>query len=120
MLSGKVEELADRIWARFAQCFEQPLDNRSQHFLGPDVEGGASEPRISPVKDCAAQAMEPSNSSVKQCADDRVGGSVAGQLVEIPLHRKAGAVVAHDGLANQGVADLPGFIVLALLSGRHA
>ena len=97
MLAGQGEELADRRRAGLAEGLEQPLDHRAEHLVGLQVQRRAREPRVAAVEQGGTEVVQPADGPVEQGPDDRLGGGVAGQFVQVALDDGRGLFLTHGG-----------------------
>ena len=91
--------------------------------------GGCVRARIAPVQQGGAQQVEPADGPVKQGVDDRLGGRIPRQLVQVALdrggcvflghranHRLKGRYIRHQILLRQVVCTA----TLSIMTGKEA
>ncbi len=96
MLVGQGEELAHGPGAGLAQGLEQPFRHGAEQFVGLQVQRRLRQARITPVQQRGAQQVQPADGPVQQGPDDRLGGRIPGQLVEVALHDGGGLFFTHE------------------------
>ena len=114
MLAGQGEELADGPRAGLAQGLEQPLDHGAEHLVGLQVQRRPRQPRVAPVQQGGAEVVQPADGPVEQGPDDRLGGRVAGQFVQVALDDGGGVFLVH-GESPAAETGPPAVILAALL-----
>ena len=121
MLVGQGEELAHGLGTDRTHGLEQPFHHAAKHFSRLQIRRRPGQTWVAPVQHVGAQPLQPVNGPVQQLPDDRLGGRIPGQGVQVALHDCSGGFVIHDELPRQGggiVADFIGSRVHLPLSGR--
>ncbi len=95
MLVGHREELAHGPGAGLAQRLEQPFGQGAQQLVGLHVQWRLRQARVAPVQQGGTQQVQSSDGPVEQGPDDRLGGRIPAQLIEVALDHGGGVLVAH-------------------------
>ena len=95
MLVGQREELAHGPGAGLAQRLEQPFHHGAEQLVGLQVQRRLRQARIAPVQQGGAQQVQSADGPVEQRPDDRLGGRIPAQLVEVALDHGGGVLFAH-------------------------
>ena len=67
----------------------------AEHFIGLEIQGWASQARITAVEQRCTVEVQPVDSPLQQGPDDRFGWRVAGQFVQIALNDGRGLFFGH-------------------------
>jgi hypothetical protein len=96
VLAGQGEELADAGRPGLAQRLQEPLDDGREHLVGLEVQRRSGEAGVALVEQGGAELVEAADRPIQQCPNDRLGGRVAGQLVQVSLDGGGGVFPVHD------------------------
>ena len=95
MLVGQGEELAHGPGAGLAQGLEQPFHHGAEQLVGLQVQRRPRQARIAAVQQRGAEQVQAADGPVEQGPDDRLGGRIPGQLVQVALDHGGGVLFAH-------------------------
>ncbi len=95
VLVGQREELAHGPGAGFADRLEQPLHHGAEQFVGLQVQRRLRQARVAFVEKRGAQHVQAAYGPVQQGPDDRLGGRISAQLVQVALDHDGSACFGH-------------------------
>jgi hypothetical protein len=108
VLAGQREELPRVRRAGLAQGLEEPLDDGAEQLVRLQVRRRPGQAGVAAEQEGGAELMQPADGPVQQGADDRLGGRITGQLVQVALDGRSGVFLVHGG---PGVSTAIGVIV---------
>jgi hypothetical protein len=85
VLVDQGEERADRAGAGRGHRLEQPLHDGGEHLVGLEVQRRQRQPAVLAEQEVAAERLQALDGAVEQGADDRLGGLVPGEGVQVAL-----------------------------------
>jgi hypothetical protein len=95
VLVGQREELPHRPGPDLAQGLQEPLGHGVEQFLGLEVQRRPRQAGIAAVQQRGAQQVQAADGPVEQGRDDRLGGRIPRQLVQVALDHGGRLVIAH-------------------------
>ena len=105
MLVGQGEELPDGRGAGRPQGREQPGHHAPEQLVRLQVHGRSRQPRVALVQERGAQQAQAADRPFQQLPDDRLGGGVPGQGVQVALDDGGGRFFVH-GRGTRGTSRL--------------
>ena len=73
-----------------------------------EVQRRLRQPRVAPVQQGGAELVQPADGPVQQRPDDRLGGRLPGQGVQVALHDSRGVLFVHGRPPPEGGGVRPG------------
>ncbi len=95
MLIGQREELAHGPGAGVAHRLQKPLHHGAEQFVGLQVQRRLRQARITFVQQGGAKDVQAANGPVQQGPDDRLGGRISAQLVQVALDHDGSVCFSH-------------------------
>src|SRR5271155_4607012 len=95
VLVGQTEELAYGRRTYLAEGHEQPLNHAAEQLVGLQIQRWLRQARVAAVQEIGTQQAQAANRPVDQIPDDRFGGRVPRQRVEVALDGAGGRFFLH-------------------------
>ena len=86
VLVGQGEEVAHGVGAGLAHGLEQPLHHGAEELVGLQVQRGLRQAGIAPIQEVGAEPLQATDGAVQERPDDRIGGPIPPQRIEVALH----------------------------------
>ena len=96
VLVGQGEELAHGLGTDRTHGLEQPFHHAAKHFRRLQIHRRPGQSRVAPVQHGGAQPLQAVSGPFQQLADDRLGGHIPGEGVQVALHDGGGGFFTHD------------------------
>jgi hypothetical protein len=93
--------LADARRTSRAQGLEESLDHGTEQFVCLEVERRLGQSRVTPVQQRGAELVQSVDGTVQEIPDDRLGGGIAGEFIQVPLNGHRGEFFGHFPLLDK-------------------